>query len=86
MIFPRNCYFYCDTEAEVKELLQMLEDDGLESSYICISDGTHTSWPAQSFFRRGSSTINEGDMELYSTPIEFEDFLPPVSVDIGDLL
>lgn len=30
MIFPRNCYFYCDTEAEVKELLQMLEADGLE--------------------------------------------------------
>ena len=30
MIFPRNCYFYCDTEEEVKELLQMLEDDGLE--------------------------------------------------------
>lgn len=30
MIFPRNCYFYCDTEAEVKELLQMLEEDGLE--------------------------------------------------------
>ena len=30
MIFPRNCYFYCDTEAEVKELLQMLEKDGLE--------------------------------------------------------
>lgn len=32
MIFPRNCYFYCDTEAEVKELLQMLEDDGLRWS------------------------------------------------------
>lgn len=29
MIFPRNCYFYCDTEAEVKELLQMLEYDGM---------------------------------------------------------
>lgn len=30
MIFPRNCYFYCDTEAEVEELLQMLEADGLK--------------------------------------------------------
>lgn len=57
-----------------------------QSSFICISDGTHESWPARSFFRRGSSTINDGDMELYSPPIEFEDLLSPVSVDIDDLL
>lgn len=56
------------------------------SSFICISDGTHENWPARSFFRRGSSTINDGDMELYSPPIEFEDLLSPVSVDIDDLL
>lgn len=56
------------------------------SSFICISDDTHTNLPVKSFFRRGSSTINDGDMELYSPPIEFEDLLSPVSVDIGDLL
>ena len=29
MIFPRNCYFYCDIEAEAKELLEMLDRDGM---------------------------------------------------------
>ena len=60
--------------------------DPAESSFICISDGSHTTWPINSFFKRGCDTIHEWDMEPYDTPIEFEDFLSPVSVDIDDFL
>ena len=74
MIFPRDCYFYCDTEAEVKELFQMLEEDGLEwqsgarltsqlNRYLCR---TYYRVPKTNKVTYGSRADSEADWPEYS--------------------
>ena len=74
MIFPRNCYFYCDTEAEVKELLQMLEDDGLSWSSGDRLTSKLLRYPRRTYYRvqitnvvtYGSRMGGEYDWPTYS--------------------
>lgn len=74
MIFPRNCYFYCDTEAEVKELLQMLEDDGLRWSSGDRLTSKLLRYPRRTYYRvritnrvtYGGRSDNECDWPTYS--------------------
>lgn len=55
-------------------------------SFICIHNSAHAEWPPKSFFMRGLNDIGDKDMALYNNPIEFEDFLSPVPMEVGDLI
>lgn len=98
MIFPRNCYFYCDTEAEVKELLQMLEEDGLEWQSGARLTSELNRYPQRTYYRvrvpnkvtYGSKSSRDYDWPEYSIDDArgfYNCAAAPVTIpDINDLL